>query len=133
MQLTTLRFSLLVLLAMIGAVAIALGAYRLGHSAGAKHAGSSDLMDANVITLVDLDVIAKGGSIHYQGSDEQFHFVRVPDVGFFRLRSSDVDVPLAGFTGDASSPLGMISLTLTIQDGKLKASDAPTGTFGIEI
>lgn len=129
MQKMSLRFSLLTVLAMIGAIAIVFGAYRLGYNAGAKRAGSSDLMDAKIVTLVDLDTIAKGGSIYYQGSDDQFHFIRVPDVGFFRLRSSDVDVPDAGFTGDASSPLGMIWLTLTIQGGKLKAPDAPTGAF----
>ena len=129
MALKNSRFSILMLFSVIGVLAIALAAWRAGYQSGMEHSGAGDLIDAKVVSLDELDTISSGRSIFYQGSNDSFHYVRVDGVGYFRLRSSNVTIPQQGFQGDGASSLGMIWRMLTIEDGKLKASDPPTGSF----
>jgi hypothetical protein len=118
------------MLALIGVIALAFASYRFGFQSGAEYAGSSDLLFANVLSLTELDTIAAGSPIYYQGSTRDFHFIRVDGVGYYRLRRPDITIPQHDFDGDGSTPLGGIFKTLTMENGKLKAGGKPTGGFG---
>ena len=123
------RFSLLAMLCVIAICALCFASYRFGFQAGANKTGASDLLDAAVVSMSELDAIADGAPVFYQGSTATHHYIRVVDVGFVRLRRSEVTIPSAGFSGDGSSSLGLIWKQLTIENGKLRASDAPSGSF----
>ena len=49
------RISILVMLCLVGIVAVVLAAYRLGFRHGMGQSGSSDLMDAKVVSLPQLE------------------------------------------------------------------------------
>ena len=110
-------------------IAVAFAFYRFGVRAGSQSGGSSDLLYADVVSLPQLDSIASDQRIYYQGSNQWYHYIRVENVGFFRLRRSDVRIPKTGYDGDGAKSLGMIWMKLSIEDGKLKASEAANGIF----
>ena len=123
------QISIVTLLSVIGFIAIVLAAWRAGYLSGSQHSGSRDLVNARVISLDELDSISSDRALHYQGSNDQFHYIRVDGAGYYRLTRADVSIPLHGFEGDGTSALGMTSMTLTIEDNRLKASSLPTGSF----
>jgi hypothetical protein len=117
------------MLLAIGVLAVTIAAWRFGYQSGLRHSESSDLIDSRFVSLDELDSIASGRPILYQGSNKSFHYVRVDGIGYFRLSSSDVTIPLHDLRGDGSAALGMTLMTLKIENGKFRASDLPTGSF----
>ena len=117
------------MLGLVAVVGLMFAAYRLGLEAAAEVTGSADLIEANLVSVAELGAIADNEPVFYQGSNRHFHYFRVEDAGYFKMRLTETNIPQHGFVGDGSGSLGMIFKTLTIEAGKLKAGDAPTGGF----
>jgi hypothetical protein len=127
------RLSLLFTLSLLGLSAIVFASYQFGLQAGAKHYKSSDhgdLLDAKVVSLAELAILAADRPVFYQGSNRHFHYLRLADVGYLRLRHGEVTIPQHGFDGDGSADVGMIWRTLYVENGKLKSTEPAPGAPG---
>lgn len=122
------RFTIRTLVYLVLAVAIALGAYKIGYHNAASVRGGRILETAKVVSLKQLDAATNGQEFFYEGSDKSYHYFRVMNVGYYRLIRALVRVPADGFEGDGSGRLNKIWRVLTIEDGKLKSpDDLPNG------
>lgn len=123
------RFSIRMLLCLIGLIALAFASYRIGLRNGRGVVGSANVSSAKFVSLEQLDAAASDKTIYYHGSNKHFHYLLIEDAGYFKVRCSEASIPQVGFEGDGFSSVGMIHTTLTIENGRFKANDAPTGSL----
>lgn len=91
-----------------------------------------DLIFAKVVTVAEMDRIAVGDPVIYQGTQDRWHYFRIGSSGYYRLRTADATIPTHGFEGDGTSKLAGVVMTLTIDNGKLRAGELPAGYMGPE-
>ncbi|MGB7326590.1 MAG: hypothetical protein WBD31_17070 [Rubripirellula sp.] len=118
----------------VGLVAAVSAIMAFGCDVADDHDGQSEgnwgLISAKVVSVSEIDRLASGEPVFYQGSNDQWHYFRVGSVGYYRLRRSEVSIPTHGFEGDGTASLGMVFMTLTVDGERLHAAELPTGTMG---
>ncbi|NND99567.1 MAG: hypothetical protein HKN47_19805 [Pirellulaceae bacterium] len=116
---TRFKASIRLLLYIVLVVAAAFAGYRYGYHEAASLRGGKDVDTAKFVSLAQLDAATNQQPFFYLGSDKNWHYFEVSNIGYYRLNRSEKIPDLARGGGSGVADVGLIWRIVTIRDGKL--------------